>query len=147
MTQLARNPLATLIDEAGDLGVKLADTGYHYEKALGQRAEALQHKLNAERTYADAETEFMADLAFSPDSDSEYSKAKNSETRKLAQDRALIRARTGNGPLARAWHAKTVAQQSFDEKDLAMLEMETRWKAIRCAAELQSARLRAAALQ
>lgn len=141
----AFNPLRTMIADGQSLLSALADNAQQFELAIEQRQLALSAKLEAQSTYDAAEAEFLADLAFSAEPDSEYSRAKNAEARKMAADRALVQARSF-GPLRLAWAALNDAKTTFENAAMAYDQMEVRWKATRVAAELSAQMLRAASV-
>lgn len=136
-----RNPYAETIRNAENLQASLHNICSDFELAIEQRQLAIQAYTTAQRAYEEQEAEFLFELSLTD----EYKAGKNAETRKLIQDLALIKARTG-GPLRMAWGALNQATNVKENADLAFMQMEAKFKAVRVAAELQAAMLRAAAL-
>lgn len=136
-----RNPYSETIRNAENLQVSLHNICTDFELAIEQRQLAIQAYTTARQAYEEQEAEFLFELSMTD----EYQKGKNAEIRKMLQDVALIRARTG-GPLRMAWGALNQATNVRDNAELAYSQMDARFKAVRVAAELQASMLRAAAL-
>lgn len=136
-----RNPYEETIRNAENLQVSLHNIATDFENAIERKHVAVQAYTTAQRAYDDQEAEFLFDLSLTD----EYQKGKNAETRKMIQDLALIKARN-TGPLRTAWGALNQATNVKESADLAFIQMEAKFKAVRVAAELQAAMLRAAAL-
>lgn len=136
-----RNPYAQTIENAENLQVSLHNIATEFENAIERRHVAVQASTAAQRAYEDQEVEFLFELSLTDD----YQKGKNAETRKMVQDLALIKARN-TGPLRQAWNALNQATNVKESADLAFVQMEVKFKAVRIAAELQAAILRAASL-
>lgn len=139
------NPLATMVVEAEGLLQALADTATAFERAIDRQATARVAHQNAKADYDEAEAEFLAELAFGGECE-EYAAAKNAEQRKLATDRALIRARQ-DGELSYVWQRMKNAEQVYEDERVAYDQLDARFKAQRVAADLQASMLRAAAMQ
>jgi len=136
-----RNPYSETIRNAENLQLSLRNICADFERSIEQRQLAVQAYVTAKQAYEEQEAEFLFELSMTD----EYKAGKNAETRKLIQDLALIRARTG-GPLRQAWGALNQATNVRDNAELAYSQMDARFKAVRIAAELQSSMLRAAVL-
>lgn len=136
-----RNPYAETIRNAENLQASLHNICTDFELALEQRQLSIQAYTTARQAYEEQEAEFLFELSMTD----EYKAGKNAEIRKMLQDVALIKARTG-GPLRMAWGALNQATNVRDNAELAYSQMDARFKAVRVAAELQASMLRAAAL-
>lgn len=136
-----RNPYEETIRNAENLQVSLHNIATDFENAIERKHVAVQAHTTAQRVYEDQEAEFLFELSMTD----EYQKGKNAETRKMIQDLALIKARN-TGPLRQAWAALNQATNVKESTDLAFVQMEAKFKAVRVAAELQAAMLRAATL-
>lgn len=136
-----RNPYEETIRNAENLQISLHNIATDFENAIERKHVAVQAYTTAQRAYEDQEVEFLFELSMTD----EYQKGKNAETRKMIQDLALIKARN-TGPLRQAWAALNQATNVKESADLAFVQMEAKFKAVRVAAELQAAMLRAAAL-
>lgn len=138
-----RNPLLASVERAEGLLEHVNEICHQYELAMEQRHLALEAHQNAKDTYDQQESEFVVDVMFS---DERYVKGKNAETRKAVLDVRLIEARS-QGPLVQAWQAMNAAKATFDAADMAFNQLDARFKAVRVAAGLQDAMLRAASLR
>lgn len=137
-----RNPYSETIRNAENLQASLHNICTDFELAIEQRQLAIQAYTTAKQAYEEQEAEFLFELSMTD----EYQKGKNAEIRKLVQDMALIKARNNIGPLRMAWEVLNQATNVRDNAELAYSQMDARFKAVRVAAELQAAMLRAAAL-
>lgn len=138
-----RNPLMNSVERAEGLLDHIDEICHQFELAIEQRRLAFDAYQIAKETYEQQEAEFVVDVMFT---DERYSKAKNAEARKAVMDVCLIEARN-SGPLARPWRVMNDAKNSHDATDMAYTQMEARFKAVRVAAGLQEALLRAASLR
>jgi hypothetical protein len=136
-----RNPYAKNIENAENLQVSLHNIATDFESVIERKHVAVQAYTAAQRAYEDQEAEFLFSISMTDP----YQKGKNAETRKMIQDLALIKARNA-GPLRMAWGALNQATNVKESADLAFVQAEAKFKAVRVAAELQAAMLRAAAL-
>ena len=139
-----RNPYAETIRNAENLQVSLHNICTDFELSIEQRQLAIQAYTTAQRAYQEQESEFLFELSVDPNSIL-AGVAKTSKQYEWAKDSALIKARN-NGPLRMAWGALNQATKVRDNAELAYSQMDARFKAVRVAAELQAAMLRAAAL-
>lgn len=133
------NAVHDLLDNASRIQAQLAADALNMELAIEQRQRALQIHKEAKSVYDSAEAEFLADLMFGDES---FAKARNAEQREVLKDRALVAARaTGN--LAAAWYALLDAERTLNNATLAFDQCDARFKAVRCAVQLQAAMLTA----
>lgn len=132
------NPFQILLDNADNIQRVLADDTTNMAMAIEAKQVALQAHREAQAAYDEAEAEFTFGVMFGDDED--YGKAKNAETRKLVLDRAIIAAR-GAGQLAQPWRILNRTRTDLDNATMSYDQCEARFKAVRVAAELQSAML------
>ena len=132
------SPFQILLDNAQSIQRSLGEDTMQMALAIEAKQTALQAHREAQAAYDEAEAEFTFSIMFGDDED--YAKAKNAETRKLVLDRAIIAAR-GNGELAQPWRILNRTRTDLDNAQMAYDQAETRFKAVRVAAELQGAML------
>lgn len=135
------NAFEQLIDTAQRIQDALAEDANQYSLALEAVEIARKARDTAKEVYAEQESSWLFDLTFGDD---DYTKAKNAEAREVVKDAKLIKART-SGPLFQAWRILANAQVNLDNAEMALAQADTRFKAVRVAAELQSSMMRCAA--
>lgn len=135
------SPFRTMIDDAQRIQVSVREDTLQIGLAMEQLASMRQACKMAKDAYDSAEAEFVFDLTMI---DPAYLAAKNADAREVVKDRALVKARQG-GALAYPWRTLCECQTALDNAQLAYDQAESRFKAIRVCAELQSAMLLALA--
>lgn len=134
--------LEASIAEATTIQGKLDTFTRDFEMAIEAKQIAYQRSKEAASNYADAESEFTLDVMYSE----EYARGKNAEARKAVLDVALIKARQPGGPLHAAWQSKARSEQVLFDAELAYMQAEARFKAIRSASYLQANTLHAVSM-
>lgn len=137
-------PLSETLDAAEDIQIALRNITRDFEYAIERQRIAKQNAQTAANDYADGEAEAVFDIKFGDDED--YKKAKNEGDRKAVIDVRLIKARQAGGPLFVLWGLKTKTEQEVFDADLAFLQAEARFKAVRTAAYLKANTLHALAI-
>lgn len=129
--------IRTMVEEARRVQTTLTDDMYTMTLAIEQRQFAMAAHKTAKAAYDAAEAEFLFDLTMTNE---RYLAAKNVEAREIVKDRALVVARDG-GALATAWRILSECATALENAQMAYDQAEVRFKAVRIAAELQSAML------
>lgn len=136
------NPLRDVILDGVNIRNRLDTDTLQMRLALENRHFALQAHQSAKQAYQDAEAEFLADFTWADDA---YRSAKNAEQREILKDAALVRSRQA-GVLAYPWRALNDTRRELDNTELAYAQCEVSFKAVKTAAELTGALLKAASV-
>lgn len=136
------NPLQNMIAESENMINSLGNIAFNFEDAIQRKQQAVKAYGEAKEQYEAAEADFVFSMTFG---NSQYAGCKNAEQREAAKDHLLIQARQ-TGQLANAWRFVQRMKNELDNAEVSYAQAETRFKAVRVAAELRAQMLRAATI-